>query len=70
MSDEFWTVEAMDERGGSFVRALANCWRYADDANRQTLEVAFSNYFDKFRQIGEQKRERAEGDVEQEARAS
>jgi hypothetical protein len=35
-------VEAMTRYGGSFVQAVAECWRRADAGNRAILKRAFA----------------------------
>ena len=43
--DEVWKmVSKMEEYGGSFVKALANAFKYADPDNRQKLIDAFPGY--------------------------
>lgn len=46
---DFPMVEAMDQYGGSFVKALANCLRHADRENYARLETAFPEYFQQYR---------------------
>lgn len=42
---EFETVENMTKYGGSFVKALAECFRHADPNNFQILKSVFSEYW-------------------------
>jgi hypothetical protein len=49
-------LEAMDRFGGSFVQALAQCWRCADDRNRHVLKDAFANYWTHYAEIAAQSR--------------
>jgi hypothetical protein len=46
-------IHMMEVQGGSFVRALAECYGRADPRNRQRLRDAFPEYFqlyeDRFR---------------------
>lgn len=42
-------IEAMEQYGGSFVQALAQCLRRADPNNYQRLEIAFPEYFEEYR---------------------
>ncbi len=41
--------DAMDQYGGSFVKALSGCIRQADDVNLSKLESLFSNYLEKYK---------------------
>lgn len=38
----------MEREGGSFVKALANAARHADEFNYQKLATAFSDYWEKY----------------------
>ena len=42
---EFETVEMMEQYGGSFVKALAECFHRADRNNIDKLKVAFADYW-------------------------
>jgi hypothetical protein len=42
---EFEVVERMAEQGGSFVKALAECFHRADRNNFLKLKNAFSDYW-------------------------
>lgn len=43
--DEVWKmISQMEQYGGSFVKALANAFKYADPDNRQRLIDAFPDY--------------------------
>jgi len=44
----FEVLEAMDKYGGSFVKALADCYRCADPSNAKKLEQTFSEYFSEY----------------------
>ena len=46
-------IGAMEEYGGSFVQAFANCLRRADHTNYAILKNAFPEYFARYKQIGE-----------------
>jgi hypothetical protein len=50
-------IRAMTESGGSFVRALANAWLYADDDNCGRIELAFPEYIARYRSIAAQTKE-------------
>lgn len=41
-------VEAMEQFGGSFVKALANCFRHADPQNIIKLKTAFPKYWEDY----------------------
>lgn len=41
-------MHMMEECGGSFVKALVNCWYMADRPNKQKLRAEFAEYFDKY----------------------
>lgn len=41
-------LHVMEVQGGSFVKALANCYYAADPANRSKLREAFSDYFEEY----------------------
>lgn len=42
---DFQIIEAMEKYGGSFVKALAVCFRRADSINFRKLKIVFSNYW-------------------------
>jgi hypothetical protein len=39
-------LHVMEVQGGSFVKALANCYYMADQPNKAILRQAFAKYFD------------------------
>lgn len=39
------TIAQMEKRGGSFVKALANCARHADPGNLAIIKTAFEGYW-------------------------
>lgn len=45
------TLDAMSRYGGNFAKALATCYRAADDHNQRRLRDAFEDYFDEYREI-------------------
>lgn len=47
------TLDKMQKYGGSFVRQLAVLWIIADQENRDKIEAAFGDIFDKYENIGE-----------------
>lgn len=46
--EEFRTVENMSKLGGSFVKALADCFHHADYENKDRLIKAFPEYWEKY----------------------
>ena len=44
-------IRAMRTHGGSFVRALAEAWMYADSDNCARIEKAFPEYVAKYQEI-------------------
>jgi len=44
-SKELLVYDRMKLFGGSFVKALAECWLRADRGNKTKLEEAFPDYF-------------------------
>jgi pyruvate/2-oxoacid:ferredoxin oxidoreductase beta subunit len=54
MNDEdLYVVEAMEVYGGSFVQALAACFRRADSNNTQRLKDAFPEYWKQYTEMAE-----------------
>lgn len=47
------TLENMRKYGGSFVQQLARLWFVADQGNRDKLEAAFGDIFDRYENMGE-----------------
>jgi len=45
---EFEVVEKMSKYGGSFVKALAECFHHADQLNKKILKEAFSHYWEEY----------------------
>ena len=45
---EFDTVENMNKYGGSFVKALAECFHHADCINKDKLIKAFPEYWKQY----------------------
>jgi hypothetical protein len=50
---DYWTLDAMEKYGGSFVQALAQLARRADAYNYETLLVAFPKYFKSYENLGQ-----------------
>ena len=55
---EFGVVEMMTTQGGSFVKALAECFHCADSINFQKLRNAFPEYWKQYAEIAEKIHER------------
>jgi hypothetical protein len=45
---EWEVITLMEARGGHFVSALAQAWRYADRVNFAKLRTTFANYFEEY----------------------
>lgn len=41
-------VQAMEQYGGGFIKALANTWLLADVNNKERLKKAFPDYWEKY----------------------
>lgn len=52
---EMDVVEAMEKYGGSFVKALANCFRHADKNNIEKLKSAFPEYWEQYAAMSQRK---------------
>ena len=50
--EEVKTVENMEKYGGSFVKALAQCFWHADPINFVLLKNAFPRYWEEYRTFG------------------
>lgn len=57
--DDARVVQAMQQFGGSFVRALGALWPLADDENRARLKTAFPEYWITYRDLAILKAEQA-----------
>ncbi len=51
-AEDYWTLKAMKQYGGGFVKALAAAAHQADDANLAIMKSAWSVYFTKYRLMG------------------
>ena len=51
IDQEIKVVEAMEQYGGSFVQALAQCFYRADPVNFLKLRFAFNEYWDQYEKI-------------------
>lgn len=47
-----YTIEAMEKYGGSFVKALAECFRHADSHNRALIKTTWSQYWSQYERMG------------------
>lgn len=52
-SEQFEAAETMQKHGGSFVKALAECYFRADELNKLRLVNAFHDYFQKYGSLRE-----------------
>ena len=48
---EIYVLEAMQRYGGSFIRALAECFYRADDNNFKKLKDTFSDYWEQYEKM-------------------
>lgn len=48
---EYKVVEAMEKYGGSFVKALAECFHHADRSNINKLKSAFPEYWGQYEKM-------------------
>ena len=48
---EFRVLEKMQMYGGSFVKALANCFHKADNTNFKKLKDTFSEYWKQYEEM-------------------
>lgn len=48
---DFEVVEAMEKYGGSFVKALAECFHRADANNVEKLKNAFPEYWEQYEEM-------------------
>jgi hypothetical protein len=52
---EFAVVEAMTKYGGSFVKALAECFHRADPTNFNKLRATFPDYWEQYEKMANKK---------------
>jgi len=58
MTDEEMTVvDTMKQYGGSFVKALAECFYHADPINFNKLKDAFSEYWSQYEKMADRKKD-------------
>lgn len=50
---DYDVVRAMEKFGGSFVKALAECFGRADSVNFEKLKTAFPNIWNEYKEIAE-----------------
>ena len=54
MDDELYAVlEAMQQYGGSFVKALATTWQLADNENRAKLLATFPGLYARYKAMAQ-----------------
>jgi len=54
-----WTVDAMEDRGGSFVKMLGALARRADPINLSKIKNTWPEYWAKYEKIGRDKEKKA-----------
>lgn len=52
--EEIKVVEAMERYGGSFVKALAQCFWRADPINFEKLQATFIDYWLQYKKMAEE----------------
>ena len=57
-----WTVDAMDDMGGSFVKALGALARHADPINLAKIKNTWPEYWEEYEQIGHDKEKKSNTD--------
>lgn len=60
---DHWTVEAMSNYGGSFVKALAKAARFADPSNLELIKKTWPKYWKDYEKEGIKMEARHEKDV-------
>ena len=50
--EETKIIENMEKYGGSFVKALAECFWHADSINFKILKDAFPGYWEEYKNFG------------------
>lgn len=55
----FWTIKAMEEFGGSFVKALAKAALHADPNNLKKIQKTWNDYWKKYEELGRKLEERS-----------
>lgn len=53
---DYEVVEAMRQYGGSFVKALAECFLRADTDNFWKLKIAFPEYWKQYQEMAKNKK--------------
>jgi hypothetical protein len=49
--EEHRVIACMQRYGGSFVKALAAAYAFADEQNRLTIRTAFAGYWERYRSM-------------------
>lgn len=49
---DYWTTEAMEIYGGSFVKALAKCAQRADSDNLAKIKATWPEYWAQYEDMG------------------
>ena len=53
---DYDTLDAMEQYGGSFVKALANLARHADSKNIVIVKETWSEYWESYEQMAQSKK--------------
>ena len=57
---DYWTIEAMEKYGGSFVKALAEMARRADRQNLEKIKTTWVEYWTEYEKTGRELEEKHE----------
>lgn len=55
---DYWTIEAMEKYGGSFVKALAEAARHADPQNLAKIKTTWVEYWMEYEKTGRELEEK------------
>lgn len=61
---DYWTVEAMEKYGGSFVKCLATLCRQADPVNLSRIKATWPQYWVEYQEMGKELEEKEKKEVE------
>jgi len=59
---DYWTIEAMEKYGGSFVKALAEAARRADRQNLEKIKTTWVEYWTEYEKTGCEMEEKYESE--------
>lgn len=66
---DYWTIEAMQKYGGSFVQALAKAAMVADSQNIQKIKLTWPEYWRQYYDWGQKMKAEDEKEKDEAARA-